>query len=75
MSSASSEYAWYKLFFSLLLIFSILGINRTALREIKLLQELHHPNIIGVIVLFNSYYIVHSEVYASGFTIMYGYFL
>uniref|UniRef100_A0A672HVP8 Cyclin-dependent kinase 7 n=1 Tax=Salarias fasciatus TaxID=181472 RepID=A0A672HVP8_SALFA len=24
------------------------GINRTALREIKLLQELHHPNIIGV---------------------------
>uniref|UniRef100_A0A8C5DCF2 Cyclin-dependent kinase 7 n=1 Tax=Gouania willdenowi TaxID=441366 RepID=A0A8C5DCF2_GOUWI len=23
------------------------GINRTALREIKLLQELHHPNIIG----------------------------
>ncbi|XP_043963727.1 cyclin-dependent kinase 7 isoform X2 [Gambusia affinis] len=26
------------------------GINRTALREIKLLQELHHPNIIGVII-------------------------
>lgn len=25
-----------------------LGINRTALREIKLLQELSHPNIIGV---------------------------
>ena len=24
------------------------GINRTALREIKLLQELHHPNIIGL---------------------------
>lgn len=24
------------------------GINRTALREIKLLQELHHENIIGV---------------------------
>jgi len=24
------------------------GINRTALREIKLLQELKHPNIIGV---------------------------
>lgn len=24
------------------------GINRTALREIKLLQELSHPNIIGV---------------------------
>ena len=24
------------------------GINRTALREIKLLQELRHPNIIGV---------------------------
>ena len=24
------------------------GINRTALREIKLLQELDHPNIIGV---------------------------
>ena len=28
--------------------FSNLGINRTALREIKLLQELSHPNIIGV---------------------------
>uniref|UniRef100_A0A8C5FQ73 Cyclin-dependent kinase 7 n=1 Tax=Gadus morhua TaxID=8049 RepID=A0A8C5FQ73_GADMO len=26
------------------------GINRTALREIKLLQELHHPNIIGLTV-------------------------
>jgi len=26
----------------------ITGINRTALREIKLLQELTHPNIIGV---------------------------
>ena len=26
----------------------IAGINRTALREIKLLQELTHPNIIGV---------------------------
>lgn len=25
------------------------GINRTALREIKLLQELHHPNIIGLL--------------------------
>ena len=25
------------------------GINRTALREIKLLQELHHLNIIGLI--------------------------
>ena len=24
------------------------GVNRTALREIKLLQELSHPNIIGV---------------------------
>lgn len=24
------------------------GINRTALREVKLLQELHHPNIIEV---------------------------
>ena len=24
------------------------GINRTALHEIKLLQELGHPNIIGV---------------------------
>lgn len=29
------------------------GINRTALREIKLLQELSHPNVIGVIV-FNA---------------------
>lgn len=28
--------------------FLSIGINRTALREIKLLQELHHPNIIGV---------------------------
>ena len=25
------------------------GINRTALREIKLLQELNHPNIISVL--------------------------
>lgn len=28
------------------------GINRTALREIKLLQELHHPNIIGLLDVF-----------------------
>ncbi|CAH0382940.1 unnamed protein product [Bemisia tabaci] len=28
------------------------GINRTALREIKLLQELHHENIIGLIDVF-----------------------
>ncbi|XP_074662572.1 cyclin-dependent kinase 7-like [Tubulanus polymorphus] len=28
------------------------GINRTALREIKLLQELHHPNIIGLVDIF-----------------------
>ncbi|XP_069079236.1 cyclin-dependent kinase 7 isoform X1 [Pleurodeles waltl] len=28
------------------------GINRTALREIKLLQELNHPNIIGLIDAF-----------------------
>ncbi len=27
------------------------GINRTALREIKLLRELKHPNIIGVILI------------------------
>lgn len=25
------------------------GINRTALREIKILQELKHPNIIGLL--------------------------
>lgn len=25
------------------------GINRTALREIKILQELHHPNVIGLL--------------------------
>ncbi len=31
-----------------LYIFCYSGINRTALREIKLLQELSHPNIIGV---------------------------
>ncbi|CAH3138825.1 unnamed protein product, partial [Pocillopora meandrina] len=28
------------------------GINRTALREIKLLQELRHPNIIGLLDVF-----------------------
>jgi len=28
------------------------GINRTALREIKLLQELEHPNIIGLLDVF-----------------------
>ncbi|TNN39479.1 Cyclin-dependent kinase 7 [Liparis tanakae] len=28
------------------------GINRTALREIKLLQELHHSNIIGLLDAF-----------------------
>ncbi|GAB6028364.1 Cyclin-Dependent Kinase 7 [Chamberlinius hualienensis] len=28
------------------------GINRTALREIKLLQELNHPNIIGLLDVF-----------------------
>ncbi|XP_077285761.1 cyclin-dependent kinase 7 [Arctopsyche grandis] len=28
------------------------GINRTALREIKLLQELHHENIIGLLDVF-----------------------
>ncbi|CAG0885262.1 unnamed protein product [Darwinula stevensoni] len=28
------------------------GVNRTALREIKLLQELHHPNIIGLLDVF-----------------------
>lgn len=28
------------------------GINRTALREIKLIQELSHPNIIGLLDVF-----------------------
>jgi len=28
------------------------GINRTALREIKLLQELHHPNVISLMDVF-----------------------
>ncbi|MCL4139181.1 UNVERIFIED_CONTAM: hypothetical protein GTU68_039377 [Idotea baltica] len=28
------------------------GINRTALREIKLLQEIHHPNVIGLFDVF-----------------------
>ena len=28
------------------------GINRTALREIKLLQELQHPNVIGLVDVF-----------------------
>ena len=41
-------HAWWKICYDM-----HAGINRTALREIKLLQELHHPNIIGV-----SYYIV-----------------
>lgn len=30
------------------------GINRTALREIKILQELKHPNIIGLLGTFFS---------------------
>lgn len=30
------------------------GINRTALREIKLLQEISHPNIIGVSLYMNT---------------------
>lgn len=30
------------------------GINRTALREIKILQELSHPHVIGVIMVFHS---------------------
>ena len=34
------------------------GINRTALREIKLLQELSHPNVIGVSKLFITYQII-----------------
>lgn len=28
------------------------GINRTALREIKLLQEIHHPNVICLLDVF-----------------------
>ena len=28
------------------------GINRTALREIKLLQEVHHENLIGLLDVF-----------------------
>lgn len=32
------------------------GINRTALREIKLLQELSHPNVIGVRIFVVTYY-------------------
>lgn len=28
------------------------GINRTALREIKLLQEVHHPNVLGLLDVF-----------------------
>lgn len=35
-------------YFSLFALPFSVGINRTALREIKLLQELSHPNIIGV---------------------------
>uniref|UniRef100_A0A8C6PKK2 Cyclin-dependent kinase 7 n=1 Tax=Nothobranchius furzeri TaxID=105023 RepID=A0A8C6PKK2_NOTFU len=34
------------------------GVNRTALREIKLLQELHHPNIIGVLKLCSCIYVI-----------------
>lgn len=33
------------------------GVNRTALREIKLLQELHHDNIIGVSKRYNVFLI------------------
>lgn len=43
---ASSEVL--NLVLSLLFFIFNVGINRTALREIKLLQELSHPNIIGV---------------------------
>lgn len=49
----TSDSLWisYKRLFQLLLLFYLPGINRTALREIKLLQELSHPNIIGVSIL------------------------
>ncbi|XP_023606904.1 cyclin-dependent kinase 7 isoform X2 [Myotis lucifugus] len=40
------------------------GINRTALREIKLLQELSHPNIIGVIIKDNSLVLTPSHIKA-----------
>uniref|UniRef100_A0A8C8C5C7 Cyclin-dependent kinase 7 n=2 Tax=Salmoninae TaxID=504568 RepID=A0A8C8C5C7_ONCTS len=41
-----------KILVSCLLIMYLSGINRTALREIKLLQELSHPNIIGLLDAF-----------------------
>ena len=40
------------------------GINRTALREIKLLQELHHKNIIGVRIL--DFFIISSGCIFKG---------
>lgn len=41
-------YTHTSLIWVLHIFFCYPGINRTALREIKLLQELSHPNIIGV---------------------------
>jgi len=45
------------------------GINRTALREIKLLQELEHPNIIGVSIF------ILCSVNPQGFKILFNFAL
>ena len=47
----------YSSYFIIRIVLS--GVNRTALREIKLLQELSHRNIIGVSSLF--YHMVLDE--------------
>uniref|UniRef100_A0A1I7WDU7 Cyclin-dependent kinase 7 n=1 Tax=Heterorhabditis bacteriophora TaxID=37862 RepID=A0A1I7WDU7_HETBA len=49
------------------------GINRTALREIKLLQEIHHDNIIGVSYLW-CMYLCSDNIYLKYLYFVFNYF-